>query len=122
MSRKRKTTCLQILFSRWQEQEALIDALMSKNRPVEGDFLPHVCEVEFNDLKQILDKNTTISVFMNPAFLVSDDEISSLRESEEKLKTQQTEASRRENVLVMRLTAKEQEMQDYVVMLHLTCV
>lgn len=122
VSRKRKTTCLQILFSRWQEQEALIDALMSKNRPVEGDFLPHVCEVEFNDLKQILDKNTTISVFMNPAFLVSDDEISSLRESEEKLKTQQTEASRRENVLVMRLTAKEQEMQDYVVMLHLTCV
>ena len=46
-----------------------------------------------------------------------DDEISILRESEEKLKTQQTEASRRENVLVMRLAAKEQEMQEYVVII-----
>jgi len=38
----------------------------------------------------------------------------SLRESEEKLKHQQLEANRRENVLVMRLTTKEQEMQDYL--------
>ncbi|XP_064489169.1 pre-mRNA-splicing regulator WTAP-like [Ornithodoros turicata] len=40
-------------------------------------------------------------------------ELVSLRESEEKLKQQQLEASRRENVLVMRLTTKEQEMQEY---------
>ena len=40
----------------------------------------------------------------------------SLRESEEKLKHQQLEANRRENVLVMRLTTKEQEMQDYLVL------
>ena len=39
----------------------------------------------------------------------------SLRESEEKLKQQQLEANRRENVLVMRLTTKEQEMQEYLV-------
>lgn len=39
-------------------------------------------------------------------------ELVSLRESEEKLKQQQVEASRRENVLVMRLTTKEQEMQE----------
>ncbi|RWS31277.1 pre-mRNA-splicing regulator WTAP-like protein [Leptotrombidium deliense] len=38
----------------------------------------------------------------------------SLRESEEKLKQQQLEATRRENILVMRLTTKEQEMQDFV--------
>ncbi|CAG2107337.1 unnamed protein product [Medioppia subpectinata] len=38
----------------------------------------------------------------------------SLRESEEKLKQQQLEANRRENVLVMRLTTKEQEMQEYL--------
>ena len=44
-----------------------------------------------------------------------DDELSGLRESEEKLKQQQVEATRRENVLVMRLTAKEQEMQEYMV-------
>jgi hypothetical protein len=39
----------------------------------------------------------------------------SLRESEEKLKQQQLEANRRENILVMRLTTKEQEMQEYLV-------
>lgn len=38
----------------------------------------------------------------------------SLRESEEKLKQQQLEANRRENILVMRLTTKEQEMQEYL--------
>ena len=54
------------------------------------------------------------SLLTNVLFL-AEDEISTLRESEEKLKTQQTEASRRENVLVMRLAAKEQEMQEYVV-------
>ncbi|XP_023220068.1 pre-mRNA-splicing regulator WTAP-like [Centruroides sculpturatus] len=42
-------------------------------------------------------------------------ELVSLRESEEKLKQQQLEATRRENILVMRLTTKEQEMQDYAV-------
>lgn len=40
------------------------------------------------------------------------EELVSLRESEEKLKQQQLEATRRENVLVMRLTTKEQEMQE----------
>ncbi|KFM79165.1 pre-mRNA-splicing regulator WTAP-like [Stegodyphus dumicola] len=40
-------------------------------------------------------------------------ELMSLRESEEKLKQQQIEATRRENILVMRLTTKEQEMQEY---------
>ncbi|XP_037579139.2 pre-mRNA-splicing regulator WTAP isoform X1 [Dermacentor silvarum] len=42
----------------------------------------------------------------------SNQELVSLRESEEKLKQQQLEATRRENVLVMRLTTKEQEMQE----------
>lgn len=42
----------------------------------------------------------------------SSQELVSLRESEEKLKQQQLEATRRENVLVMRLTTKEQEMQE----------
>lgn len=40
-------------------------------------------------------------------------ELLSLRESEEKLKQQQLDATRRENILVMRLTTKEQEMQEY---------
>ncbi|XP_054718104.1 pre-mRNA-splicing regulator WTAP-like [Uloborus diversus] len=40
-------------------------------------------------------------------------ELLSLRESEEKMKLQQLETARRENILVMRLTTKEQEMQEY---------
>lgn len=50
-------------------------------------------------------------------FLVLD-EVSMLRESEEKLRAQQLEASRRENVLVMRLTMKEHEMQEYAAQLN----
>lgn len=44
-----------------------------------------------------------------------DGELTSLRESEEKLKLQQQESTRRENVLVMRLATKEQEMQELLV-------
>uniref|UniRef100_T1JJM3 Pre-mRNA-splicing regulator WTAP n=1 Tax=Strigamia maritima TaxID=126957 RepID=T1JJM3_STRMM len=40
-------------------------------------------------------------------------ELLSLRESEDKLRQQQLEATRRENLLVVRLAAKEQEMQEY---------
>lgn len=35
-----------------------------------------------------------------------------LKESEDKLRLQQNEASRRENILVMRLATKDQEMHD----------
>ena len=56
-----------------------------------------------------------IKSLLTKVLFCAEDEISTLRESEEKLKIQQTEANRRENVLVMRLAAKEQEMQEYVV-------
>lgn len=42
-------------------------------------------------------------------------ELAGLRESEEKLKQQQQESTRRENVLVMRLATKEHEVQDLLV-------
>ena len=42
-------------------------------------------------------------------------EVTCLRESEESLKLQQQEAARRENILVMRLATKEQEMQECTV-------
>ena len=47
--------------------------------------------------------------------VVAAEELVSLRESEEKLKQQQQEATQRENMLVMRLSSKDQEMQDYIV-------
>ncbi|KAL0969781.1 hypothetical protein UPYG_G00232200 [Umbra pygmaea] len=43
---------------------------------------------------------------------LNSNDVTGLRESEEKLKLQQLEAARRENILVMRLATKEQEMQD----------
>ncbi|KAM4522192.1 pre-mRNA-splicing regulator WTAP isoform 3-T3 [Odontesthes bonariensis] len=45
------------------------------------------------------------------AELCSND-VPGLKESEEKLKQQQQESARRENILVMRLATKEQEMQE----------
>uniref|UniRef100_A0AAY5L1G8 Pre-mRNA-splicing regulator WTAP n=1 Tax=Esox lucius TaxID=8010 RepID=A0AAY5L1G8_ESOLU len=43
---------------------------------------------------------------------LNSNDVTGLRESEEKLKLQQQEAARRENILVMRLATKEQEMQE----------
>lgn len=46
---------------------------------------------------------------------VSANDVTGLKESEEKLKQQQQESARRENILVMRLATKEQEMQECTV-------
>ncbi|XP_073906874.1 pre-mRNA-splicing regulator WTAP-like [Castor canadensis] len=43
---------------------------------------------------------------------LNSNDVTGLRESEEKLKLQQQESARRENILVMRLATKEQEMQE----------
>ncbi|EDO46685.1 predicted protein [Nematostella vectensis] len=48
----------------------------------------------------------------------SNTELVGLRESEEKLKQQQQESTRRENVLVMRLATKEHEVQDLLTQIH----
>ncbi|XP_047552022.1 pre-mRNA-splicing regulator WTAP-like [Lutra lutra] len=43
---------------------------------------------------------------------LNSNDVPGLRESEEKLKQQQQESARRENILVMRLATQEQEMQE----------
>ncbi|XP_060024999.1 pre-mRNA-splicing regulator WTAP-like isoform X1 [Lagenorhynchus albirostris] len=43
---------------------------------------------------------------------LNSNDVTGLREFEEKLKQQQQESARRENILVMRLVTKEQEMQE----------
>ena len=48
-------------------------------------------------------------------FCFIEEELAGLLETGEKLKQQQQESTRRENVLVMRLATKEQEMQDLLV-------
>lgn len=47
-------------------------------------------------------------------------DVTGLKESEEKLKQQQQESARRENILVMRLATKEQEMQECTVSISLS--
>ena len=49
------------------------------------------------------------------AFSFVKGESGSQKETEDKLKLQQQESTRRENVLVMRLATKEQEMQELLV-------
>lgn len=51
---------------------------------------------------------------MFPSTIPAND-VTGLKESEEKLKQQQQESARRENILVMRLATKEQEMQECTV-------
>lgn len=51
-------------------------------------------------------------MYIYPSF---EGELAGLRESEERLKQQQQESTRRENVLVMRLATKEHEVQDLLV-------
>lgn len=50
-----------------------------------------------------------------PLFTGLANDVTGLKESEEKLKQQQQESARRENILVMRLATKEQEMQECTV-------
>lgn len=49
---------------------------------------------------------------------VSANDMTGLKESDEKLKQQQQESARRENILVMRLATKEQEMQECTVCIY----
>lgn len=51
-------------------------------------------------------------------FIVLANDVTGLKESEEKLKQQQQESARRENILVMRLATKEQEMQECTVCIY----
>lgn len=50
-----------------------------------------------------------------PLVAASANDMTGLKESDEKLKQQQQESARRENILVMRLATKEQEMQECTV-------
>ena len=56
-----------------------------------------------------------VNVFLHLSLSVPANDVTGLKESEEKLKQQQQESARRENILVMRLATKEQEMQECTV-------
>nr|XP_006825328.1 PREDICTED: pre-mRNA-splicing regulator WTAP-like [Saccoglossus kowalevskii] len=91
----------------------------------EGEPAPKRVRISEDDLKQ-LSKDELIAKCCKQDSYINDlesktasdhpcssEELAGLRESEEKLKQQQHESTSRERVLVMRLTTKEQEMQEY---------
>lgn len=90
--------------------------------------LPKRVRLELQDLKdstkeEILDRVKELDDyvdFLEKKHNVSqaNKELAGLLETGEKLKQQQQESTRRENVLVMRLATKEQEMQDLLTQIH----
>ncbi|CAG7732872.1 unnamed protein product [Allacma fusca] len=84
-----------------------------KDRPVLNDL-----ELAESSREKLLDMYHQLQKYIDGLQNKHYDEVSILRESEEKLRGQQLEASRRENVLVMRLTMKEHEMQEYAAQLN----
>lgn len=64
-------------------------------------------------LVKVFSSSDAFAFVLLSAVLAND--VTGLKESEEKLKQQQQESARRENILVMRLATKEQEMQECTV-------
>lgn len=79
----------------------------------------HSCVVLIIIIKLVLVHCFT-GLFINYTILSLANDVTGLKESEEKLKQQQQESARRENILVMRLATKEQEMQECTVSIPLS--
>ena len=54
-------------------------------------------------------------IFLRLSFTIAGEELKQRKEAEEKLRTQVQEGTQRESVLVIRLTSKEQEVQELLV-------
>ncbi|XP_053316137.1 pre-mRNA-splicing regulator WTAP isoform X1 [Spea bombifrons] len=85
------------------------EPLPKKVRLNEADFKVLTREELFVRWKQY---ESYVQALENKYTDLNSNDVSGLRESEEKLKQQQQESARRENILVMRLATKEQEMQE----------
>ncbi|XP_061097295.1 pre-mRNA-splicing regulator WTAP [Conger conger] len=83
--------------------------------------LPKKVRLSESDLKSLTREELCVRWKQHDAYVqvleakyadLNSNDVTSLKESEEKLKQQQQESARRENILVMRLATKEQEMQE----------
>ncbi|KAG9347676.1 hypothetical protein JZ751_005249 [Albula glossodonta] len=83
--------------------------------------LPKKVRLSESDLKTLTREELCVRWKQHEAYVqvleakyadLNSNDVTSLKESEEKLKQQQQESARRENILVMRLATKEQEMQE----------
>lgn len=106
---------------RWKQHEAYVQVLEAKYADLcckcthynVGTQL-HLIIIEIYLLMPLF---FFISFFLS-FFAASANDVTGLKESEEKLKQQQQESARRENILVMRLATKEQEMQECTVCVY----
>ncbi|MBN3303259.1 pre-mRNA-splicing regulator WTAP isoform X2 [Amia ocellicauda] len=83
--------------------------------------LPKKVRLSESDLKTLTREELCVRWKQHEAYVqvleskyaeLNSNDLTGLKESEEKLKQQQQESARRENILVMRLATKEQEMQE----------
>ncbi|XP_015203536.1 pre-mRNA-splicing regulator WTAP isoform X2 [Lepisosteus oculatus] len=83
--------------------------------------LPKKVRLSESDLKTLTREELCVRWKQHEAYVqlleakyaeLNSNDVTGLKESEEKLKQQQQESARRENILVMRLATKEQEMQE----------
>lgn len=118
---------------RWKQHEAYVQVLEAKYAELCCKYTCYKTRLWFN-----LVSISTITMFLPgaavcgsqwkeltwyvlhfcTAFIASANDVPGLKESEEKLKQQQQESARRENILVMRLATKEQEMQECTVCIY----
>ncbi|KAJ8409642.1 hypothetical protein AAFF_G00217010 [Aldrovandia affinis] len=93
----------------------------SEFRMTNEEPLPKKVRLSESDLKTLTREELCVRWKQHEAYVqvleakyadLNSNDVTSLKESEEKLKQQQQESARRENILVMRLATKEQEMQE----------
>ncbi|KAJ8355620.1 hypothetical protein SKAU_G00184140 [Synaphobranchus kaupii] len=93
----------------------------SEFRMTNEEPLPKKVRLSESDLKTLTREELSVRWKQHEAYVqvleakyadLNSNDVTSLKESEEKLKQQQQESARRENILVMRLATKEQEMQE----------
>ncbi|KAJ8270564.1 hypothetical protein GJAV_G00116480 [Gymnothorax javanicus] len=93
----------------------------SEFRMTNEEPLPKKVRLSESDLKTLTREELCVRWKQHEAYVqvleakyadLNSNDVTNLKESEEKLKQQQQESARRENILVMRLATKEQEMQE----------
>lgn len=110
---------------RWKQHEAYVQVLEAKYTELCCKWTScihhNMCPLTaITNISGCLWRDVSPDAFsLLPLFAVLANDVPGLKESEEKLKQQQQESARRENILVMRLATKEQEMQECTVRIYI---
>lgn len=108
------SSLLTLLPFRWKQHEAYIQVLETKYADLCCKYICRNSDRRRDEVRvDVSSLMHCLCVFHFVAASAND--MTGLKESDEKLKQQQQESARRENILVMRLATKEQEMQECTV-------